>query len=323
MKPQAPHDPEARTSAYLVMAMVAIVALPATLTLLQVTHPAKLEPTSPNPTPYGYTWSLLLFLVPILALSWWFSRNLKYPLPKKAFWWTIGLLTPLGVGLDFVLGSFILTFNNPGATLGWDIPAVRGSIPIEEYVFYFTGFLTVLLLYVWCDEYWLSAYNVPDYAEKAKQYPRLVSFHKESLLFGAVLLAGAMIYKKVFSADPEGFPLYFLFLLIASIIPSIGLFRTTRPFINWRAFSFTMFFILLVSLLWEATLGVPYSWWGYQEWVMMGVFVGAWSKLPVEAVCVWIAVTYTTVITFELIKIWQATGKPLRTALFGGNSTGE
>lgn len=315
---QTPHDREARTSAYLVMAMVAIVALPATLTLLQVTHPAKLEPTSPDPTPYGYTWSLLLFVVPILALSWWFSRNLKYPLPKKAFWWTIGLLTPLGVILDFVLGSFILTFDNPGATLQWDIPAIRGSIPIEEYIFYFTGFLAVLLLYVWCDEYWLAAYNVPDYAGKAKQCSRLASFHKESLLFGVVLFAAAWIYKKTLSPIPQGFPLYFLFLLIASVVPSTGFFRVTRPFINWRAFSFTMFFILLVSLLWEATLGVPYSWWGYQEWAMMGIFIGAWSSLPIEAVCVWIAVTYTTVITFELIKIWQASGKSLKAALFGG-----
>jgi hypothetical protein len=29
-----------------------------------------------------------------------------------------------------------------------------GPIPVEELVFYVTGFIVVLLLYVWADEYW-------------------------------------------------------------------------------------------------------------------------------------------------------------------------
>ena len=37
----------------------------------------------------------------------------------------------------------------------------------------------------------------------------------------------------------------------------------------------------------------------------MGLNIGAWFGLPVEAVCVWLAVTFTTVITYEVIKIWQ------------------
>ena len=48
---------------------------------------------------------------------------------------------------------------------------------------------------------------------------------------------------------------------------------------------------------WEATLAVPYGWWGYHPRAMIGLDIGAWSNLPVEAVCVWLAVTYTTVIT--------------------------
>ena len=39
---------------------------------------------------------------------------------------------------------------------------------------------------------------------------------------------------------------------------------------------------------------------------MMGLNIGAWFGLPIEAVCVWIAVTYATVIVFEAVKLWQA-----------------
>ncbi len=50
---------------------------------------------------------------------------------------------------------------------------------------------------------------------------------------------------------------------------------------------------------------------------MMGVFVDAWTNLPLEAVLVWLAVTYTSVIIYEAIKIYHATGRSLRNALFG------
>jgi hypothetical protein len=53
---------------------------------------------------------------------------------------------------------------------------------------------------------------------------------------------------------------------------------------------------VLLSLIWEATLAVPYHWWGFQHRQMIGVFIGAWSGLPIEEVCVWIAVTYATAI---------------------------
>jgi hypothetical protein len=36
---------------------------------------------------------------------------------------------------------------------------------------------------------------------------------------------------------------------------------------------------------------------------MMGLSIGAWFGLPIEAVCVWIAVTYATVIVFEVVKL--------------------
>jgi len=100
-------------------------------------------------------------------------------------------------------------------------------------------------------------------------------------------------------------------------VPAAGFFPTVSRFINWRAFSLTFFFVLLVSLLWEATLAVPYGWWNYQRPRMMGLRIGAWAGLPIEAVCVWVAVTFGTVIVFEVVKIWQASEKPAGEAFLG------
>lgn len=79
----------------------------------------------------------------------------------------------------------------------------------------------------------------------------------------------------------------------------------------------TLVIIVLVSLIWEATLAVPYGWWGYQSRQMVGLRVGAWSGLPIEAVGLWVAVTYATVIVFEITKLWLASGKPVKAAFLG------
>jgi hypothetical protein len=50
---------------------------------------------------------------------------------------------------------------------------------------------------------------------------------------------------------------------------------------------------------------------------MMGLFIGAWSGLPIEAVTVWIAVSYGTAIAYETIKVWQASGKRAKHAFLG------
>jgi hypothetical protein len=50
---------------------------------------------------------------------------------------------------------------------------------------------------------------------------------------------------------------------------------------------------------------------------MMGLFIGAWAGLPIEAVCVWIAVTYATAIVFEIVKLWLASEKSAKHAFLG------
>lgn len=172
---------------------------------------------------------------------------------------------------------------------------------------------------MWLSEYWLSAYSVPDYPGEARQMRRLLHFHPTSLVLGGVLIGAAWFYKKHFALpeDQAGFPGYFTFLVAGALVPAVSFFSIARRFINWRAFSLTMFFMLLISLLWEATLALPYGWWGFQHQQMIGLFIGAWYGLPIEEICVWIAVTYATVIVFEVVKLWQASGRTAKEALLG------
>jgi hypothetical protein len=308
---------DARRSSWLAFILLAMIVVPAAITLNAVQFPGTLQIGSANPTPFGYTLSLSLFLIPILVIGGWLLPNESLTFPRRAFWRTIGLLVPVGFGLDFFFGNSFFVFPNPGATLGIGAPALGGSVPVEEYVFYLTGFIAVLLIYVWLDEYWLAAYNVPDYAVEAAKIPRLIVFHPTSLVAGLVLVAAAIIYKKIFSASPAGFPWYFCFLVATALVPATGFLKTARPFINWRAFSLTLFLIVLISLLWEATLAVPYGWWGYKPEQMMGLFIGAWAGLPIEAVSLWMAVTYATTIIFEIMKMWLASGKTVKGAFLG------
>jgi uncharacterized membrane protein len=123
-----------------------------------------------------------------------------------------------------------------------------------------------------------------------------------------------------------GFPSYFTFLVLASFFPAILLFRSTRSFINWRAVSFTVFWVVLTSLIWEATLASPYGWWGYQPRHMMGLYVGAWFQLPIEAVLLWVSATFTTVMVYEAYKIFismkRVCGVDGKTAMFGKRTVG-
>jgi len=310
-------DPSPRLSAWIVAAMLAMIAVPATITLRAVSSPGTLQVSNSDPTPHGYSWSLLLFIVPIVVIAFWFLPAEGVEIPRRAFWRTIGILVPIGFGLDFFFAQRFFVFPNSGATLGIGAPALGTPVPVEEYIFYFTGFLCVLLLYVWLDEFWLSAYNIQNYAGEANKISRLFQFHRTSAIVGVVLIAMAVVYKKMFSPYPDGFPGYFTVLVLGGFVPAVSFFPTARPFINWRAFSLTLFFILLVSLLWEATLAVPYQWWGYQPGQMLGLSIGAWARLPIEAVSVWIAVTYGTVIVFEIFKLWQASGRTAKHAFLG------
>ena len=246
--------------------MLAMIVFPAAITLQTVHIPAPLLKVDQNSTPYGYTVSLLLFIVPIVVIAVWFLPSEGLHIPRKSFWRSLAILVPLGCLLDVIFAQWFFTY--PG---------------------------------------------------EARKVKRLLQFHPTSLILAMVLIAAACFYKKHFALpeDQAGFPGYFTVLVIGGLLPALTFFPVARRFINWRALSFTVFFMLLVSLLWEATLAVPYNWWNFQHDQMIGVFIGAWSRLPVEEIFVWIAVTYATVIVFEVMKVLIASERPVREALLG------
>jgi hypothetical protein len=213
-----------RRSFYVIFAIAAVLVVPAGIALRSVAHPIVLQVTSDNPSPLGYTWSLLLFIVPVGTLAWWFGYRRDLQVPRKAFWPTLAVLTPVGFLLDLLFGNAFFVSLTNRATLGCEIPALGGTIPIEEFVFYLAGFMLVLLSYIWCDEYWMAAYNVPDYAATTKDIPRIVRFHFASVVLGIVLIAAAIVYRKFWSGAPHGFPWYFVYLVCGSLIPSAGFF---------------------------------------------------------------------------------------------------
>ena len=315
-QPRSHGTPKPPVAAGIVIAMLAMIATPAAITLHSVATPATVQAIK-GASPHGYTWSLLLFVIPIFVIGVWFLPSEGLDVPQKAFWRTIGILAPIGCLLDVIFAQWFFCFPDPKATLGILAPALGRWVPIEEYFFYFTGFITILLLYVWLSEYWLAAYTVEDYRGEARALPRLLQFHPMSLIVAAVLIAGALVYKKYFSSVREGWPGYFIVLVVGGFTPAMSFYPAIKRFINWRALSMTMFFIMLVSLLWEATLALPYGWWNYQHRAMMGVFIGAWCDLPIEAVLVWLAVSYGTVILFEAVKIWQASGRRMKEMMTG------
>lgn len=318
-------------------AIVGALLASVTWTLLSVRAPVE-GVFEEGASPLGYTRSLALFLIPIAVLAWWFLRHPEYTFQKRAFWRTIGLLTPLGFCLDLVFANTFFVFPNHDATLGrcasptgtplpWSeasllcIPARGGVVPVEEFVFYLSGFLVVLLTYIWADEYWLAAYNIQDYKAAAADAGRLLRFHPAALYLGIGLIVLVLLCRWLLAEEGlGGWPGYAVFLILFAIVPTVGLFRVARDFINWRAFAFTFFLILLVSLIWEVTLALPFGWWGYNESYMIGLFVKAWFELPIEAVFVWLAVTCTTVVVFEAMKVWQSSGETARRAFLGVSS---
>ncbi|HEY5895454.1 MAG TPA: hypothetical protein VIT91_19710 [Chthoniobacterales bacterium] len=309
-----------------VLGLIAVVAVPAVVALLSARVAQKPVLLTPQPSFLGYTRSLSLFISPILAVLVWLHIHRDFRFQRRAFYWTVIPLALTGFLLDFVFGTLFFQYPNREATLGcwlpgWDWNTLRiepDRLPLEEFVFYATGFMAVLLIYLWCDEYWFGAYNVPDYRVEANKLDRVIHLHWPSLWIGVALIAAGWLYKNFGPvSDQRGFPGYFTFLVVAAIVPSILLYDAAKRFINWRAVSFTFFMILLVSLLWEATLAVPYGWWGYEPGPMLGIYVYAWTKLPLEAVILWMAVTFTTVIVYEVVKILCASDRGIRRMLTG------
>jgi hypothetical protein len=307
-----------------VLGMLAVVAAPVWATMHAVHAPPPWRAHAPNPTPYGYTVSLLIFLVPVATVAAWHAVHPLDREHRRAFSYSAGLIALAGSVLDLAFGRDFFTFLNRQATLDYHVPAwsfttwtfTAGYLPIEEFLFYVLGGLFVISLYSWADGEWLNYFKAPQYGDAARWQTRIVHLNPASALLVAALGIGGFWLKSADVAHP-GIPGYFLFLLLLGFLPTFLLLRGVELFVNWRAFTFAYSALLLVSLLWEVTLGVPYEWWNYQPRHLLGVRIVAWSNLPIEAVMVWLIVTWDAVIAFEAIRIFLHMQRPAQKAFFG------
>ena len=297
-------------------ALMAMLALGALFAVLRIGISQRTVDVTLNPSPLGYTFSLALFALPCAVFGIWVWRSRRTTEQRRACFLTLIILIPLGFLLDLIFGRTFLKFPNHKATLEVLIPGydpgsgwrgLWGSgwkpfLPLEEFAFYALGFVAILLTYVWGDEILFRANKVDD----AQRTPRVFRGWKATLGFwltvGAVLFGIAWLIRgSVPSQSGRAFPGYFLFLLVGSIVPSLFCSRVAFQFVNWRALTTSWLFVLAISQFWEASLGVPYGWWGYEPDQMIGIFLKPHCDLPIEAVLVWTLGSWTTVIIYETI----------------------
>ncbi|HUR33339.1 MAG TPA: hypothetical protein VM032_06060 [Vicinamibacterales bacterium] len=308
--------------------MILLPVLAFVMAIVSVRHHPDPPFLTGNHSPFGYTLSLSLFLVPCVSLAIWFSRQRELlPYQWKAFWMTAGLVATTWSLLDILLGNTFFIFPNRGATLGIMVPGYtfgkgwERTIPIEEFAFYILGSFSILLGYIWAAESWLSRYTLSydEYRARVTGMPRLVNFRPRPMVAGIALFVVALLWKKFGWHDHhDGFPAYFLFELLMVVLPAATLSDAIMPFVNIPAFVFKTLALVMTSLLWEVTLAMPYGWWNFNHEYMMGVLIRPWFDLPVEEVILWPCAAWVNLVFFETIRLYKLSGRPLMDVLFSG-----
>lgn len=310
-----------------IITMLVLVAVPVGITLFTVKHPHQLVPISENPTPLGYTWSLLIFVIPVAVLTWHFFVDWAGRMDRRAFYIAVAAFAISGIGLDITLGNTFFSFPNKEATLGIMLPGwVFGTgwvrnIPIEELVFYVSGNLFTLLAYLWGTHVWFARYNPDGYIDLPKNTRGMFQPHWGSLVYAVVLIVAALIVKRFLPAPlNEGFPGYFIFEVCVLFCPTFVLFRSVSKWINWRAMSLSIMLMWLLSVIWEATLALPYGWWAFDKDQMIGIFVWGWHDLPIEEVVLWTLAPWVTSMTYEAVRLFVHSENTTRETLVGSKA---
>ena len=257
-----------------------------------------------------YFSSLLFWLVPIVLLLprflWMTDEGAKRR--RRAFWLTTLYVFIAGTILDLVLGSYVLDFSKNDALYLFRMPFGQ-RIPIEEFLFYLLGGMTIVLVYFWADEFWMRAYHVRDRRWNDEVFGdsfKLLDVSGPAIAWAVALFLLGVIIQWRFTGQILPLTWYYNFLLLVAIGPAILFYRKLKHFVNWRAFSFTSLYVLLTSCIWEVALGLPRDWWFYKApngvlgWNIAAF--GTKHPYPVEALLVWLAVTFDAVLAFEFFK---------------------
>jgi hypothetical protein len=294
---------------------------------------------------WGYTKSLVLMYLPLAFLWYWYIKNrdeLELRPVMKSVLPIIAGIALTWIVLDISLANLFFAFPNPSGhvsflrfpgykwTAGCDtlltifVPSCYSrTIPFEEAAFYIGGALIIQMLYLWAAEDFYGVYTMPrrDYERQAKKCPALIHANWKLALTGVLLFVAGVLYKK-FGNHPyhDGLPWYLLAELLIVFLPLTLLYDRVKLFTNPPAFLFVMFLQIMISLIWEATFGLPLGWWNYRLKSMMGSVVGPWENLPLEACILWLSVGWASMFSYEATKIKTHSGRSWPQVLFGRNS---
>lgn len=252
---------------------------------------------------HQYTWSLLLFIGPLTFTVVELKRAGLLAQVQKPVLMTLAVLFPMGGILTLALADDFFIYPQPAATLGITVPAVDLSgfddafqIPVEELAFYFLGFASLLMLYVWADAVLLP---------HARPLHRAlhVSLPEVLIAFGAgvALSAAGWALQRALNPGSE-MPGYWMYLMLVPTPMLVAFGPSVAHRINWLALGLLCLALWGHSILWEVTLAIPQGWWGYQQAAMLGVRIDAWHQLPIEAVLVWLMTPLATVVSFEALR---------------------
>jgi hypothetical protein len=292
---------------------------------------------------YGYSWSLVLLYLPLAFLGIWYvlyRDKLQLRSVMKANAWIVFLTALLWIALDVFFANLLFRFPDQNAHFRFTtipgylwrddcatistllrLSCYRRSIPLEEVLFYLGGAALIAMMYMWASEDFYGAYTLRRhvYTIRAKQSGPLVDWNAKIILIGLGILGAGILIKKLapWHDNHDGLPDYLFAELLIVFVPLSALYNRVQMFTNSRAFIFVVVLEILVSLVWEATLAVPYGWWNYQRSAMIGITVRAWSSLPIEACGLWVSVGWGATFVYEATKIKAVTGKTWRQVLFG------
>lgn len=264
--------------------IIVLSMLPAFLTIKEAS-----EGLLHSETPYGYTLSTLIFLIPSAVMLYILhGRTSLKPIVYCILTLPIG-----GIFLDVFAGALFFSFPNTTAILGIYVMGYNATtglwnskLPIEEFLFYYGGFSFMVSLYVWMSTIVLAKYTV-EHPQHAESLPDWFNYLCSGVVFCACFLK----------------PTYLVFLIVCLILPALGLYLKIRKNINQPALYFSVLTTLFISVIWEVTLAVQHGWWSYVAEYMTGIYIKPWFNLPIEETLMWIGGPIISACAYEYFRV--------------------
>ncbi len=273
-----------------------------------------------NPTPYGFFAGLLLFAIPALTGFGFLLFDKTFVNHRRPLLISLALLCGFATVVDIgLVGTTFFRFPNEGSA--WSAVSIRGfnwidmtwdPLPLEDLVFYLAAILLTLVLYIWGSVSWLGVHSADHFRDRThpcwhgeKWSYSFGRWEIVGLCVSAGLILGAWALQAWLNPDAT-FPLYFAYLVLATILPSVFLLDIVRKHVNWHAFAVTALYIVAMSFVFEVSLALPYQWWGFADETLIGIRFVPWWNVPIEEPILYLVNSYLIVLIYEATLVFWA-----------------